>query len=118
MSVQKSQRKVKAGDIILLAVVLCSAAVLFLSLLFFTSHGAQVVVSIDGEEICRYALDQDTQVTLTEGHILVIKEGEASVSHAPCRDQICVNHISISRSGETIVCLPYRLVITVEEGGA
>ncbi|MBE6557850.1 MAG: NusG domain II-containing protein [Ruminococcaceae bacterium] len=118
MSVQKAQRKVKAGDIILLAVVLCSAAVLFLFLLLFTSHGAEVVVSMDGAEIGRYALDQDTQVTLPEGHILVIRDGEASVSYAPCRDQICVNHISISRSGETIVCLPYRLVITVEEGSA
>jgi hypothetical protein len=32
---------------------------------------------------------------------------------ADCRDQICVHHIPISGSGESIICLPHKLVVTV-----
>ncbi len=118
MSALNNHRKLKKGDLILLAVVLCASAVLFLCIWLFSPKGGMAVITLDGTEIGRYPLDQNVEVTLSEGHVLVISDGEASVTYAPCRDQICVHHIPISRSGEAIVCLPYRLVITVEEGSA
>ncbi len=116
MTALNNTRKLKKGDIILLAVVLCASAVLFLCIWLFSPKGSVAVVTLDGTEIGRYDLTENTEVTLPEGHILVISDGEVSVTYAPCRDRICVRHIPITRSGETIVCLPYRLVITVEEG--
>ena len=118
MTARNNHRKLKKGDIILLAVVLCASAVLFLCIWLFSPKGGMAVVTLNGNEIGRYELAEDIEVTLPEGHILVISDGEASVTYAPCRDQICVRHMPIARSGETIVCLPYRLVITVEEGSS
>ena len=33
-----------------------------------------------------------------------------------CRNQVCVNHAPISRSGESIICLPHKLVVRIQSG--
>ena len=45
--------------------------------------------------------------------ILVIRKGEAYVESAECPNQICVHHSPISHKGETIVCLPNRIVVEI-----
>jgi hypothetical protein len=47
-------------------------------------------------------------------NVLVIKDGEAYVQSASCPDGICAAHKPISRQGESIVCLPHRVVVTVQ----
>lgn len=32
---------------------------------------------------------------------------------ADCKDQICADHKAIEKSGETIVCLPHKVVIEI-----
>ena len=36
------------------------------------------------------------------------------MKEADCPDQICRKHKAIDKSGETIVCLPHKVVIEVE----
>ena len=48
-----------------------------------------------------------------EYNILVIKNGQVSVSEASCPDQICVHHKKIEHEGESIVCLPHKFVVTI-----
>ena len=45
--------------------------------------------------------------------ILIISGGKADMESADCPNQICVHHSAISHTGETIVCLPNRVVIEV-----
>ncbi|MBO5042190.1 MAG: NusG domain II-containing protein [Clostridia bacterium] len=113
MTAPNTDRKLKKNDIILLAVVLGVAAVLFVSIWLLAPKGEVAVVTVDGEEFGAYDLLKDQEILLPEGHKLVIENGEARMVYAPCRDQICVHHIPVSRKGETIVCLPYRVVVTV-----
>ena len=42
--------------------------------------------------------------------------GSIAIISANCPDQICVHHSRISRNKETIVCLPDKVVITIENG--
>ncbi len=46
-------------------------------------------------------------------NVLLIKDGQASMTEADCPDLICVHHKPVSREGETIVCLPHKLVVEV-----
>lgn len=46
-------------------------------------------------------------------NLLSIREGTVTMQAADCRDQICVHHIPISGSNESIICLPHKLVIAV-----
>ena len=80
--------------------------------------GAQVVVSYGSNEFARYSLSQDVDVILenpaTKGtNHLIIKDGKASVVDASCPDHICVNMPSISKAGDSIICLPNELIVEV-----
>jgi hypothetical protein len=48
---------------------------------------------------------------------VVIKNGRAYVSKADCKNQICVHSHPISENGETIACLPHRLILTITTKG-
>lgn len=47
-------------------------------------------------------------------NVLVVRDGYADMTEASCPDKICVNHRKISRNGQTIVCLPNRLIVKIE----
>ena len=78
--------------------------------------GQTAVVVWDGVERMRldlsqpgtYHLDTDYPVTL------MVEEGAVRVSRAECPGQDCLHMGAVSRQGERIVCLPNRLVISVE----
>ena len=104
-------------DILLAAGILLLAGLLFLA--FRPGEaGAWAVVTVDGEEIARYALDQELTVTIGEDgfNTLQISHGTAAVVEASCGDHTCVRMGEISREGERIVCLPHHLIVYVEGG--
>lgn len=112
------KRKIR-NDIILVAVVLVIAAA---GLLFFGLNkeaGTFAAVNIDGEQTAIYPLSVDTEVTVTTGennehiNVLVIKDGKAYVSEANCPDGICAETRAAQYVGETIVCLPHKVVIEI-----
>lgn len=108
------------NDIILVAALLALAFAAWGVISFTQKNGEYAVVEIDGTETARYPLDTDIRVDIeTEGgHVntLVIEGGKASVVSADCPDKLCVKQRSVSRTGETIICLPHRLVIRIEGG--
>lgn len=109
--------KKRTYDLLLAAGILLLAGILYLFLRPGGS-GAWAVVTVDGEEIARYDLSQNRTVTLggEERNILQISGGAAAVIEANCGDHTCVRTGEISREGESIVCLPHRLMIRIEGG--
>lgn len=45
---------------------------------------------------------------------LVIDDGAAYMESADCPNQICVHHNPVSHKGETIVCLPNRIIVEID----
>lgn len=107
----------KKADLILIAVTVAIAGVLlFLLYGVNNSSGAYVQIEINGIVTETLPLDTDTVFEIiTDGgeNLLVIESGNAKVTEANCPDGICKNHAKIHRNGESIICLPHRVVITV-----
>ncbi len=104
-------------DILLAIGLLLAAGIAALFLYLFRTDGGRAVVVIDGVETASYALSEDVTVTLScpEGsNTLVIQDGKADIIAADCPDALCVDQRSICYDGETIVCLPHKLVIKIE----
>ena len=111
-------QQLRPGDFIIGAFFLLTTVGLLLFLLFgrSTVPGTRVRIPSDGQEIGCYTLDEERKLTITLGqyeNTVCITAGTVSVVAANCPDQYCVHHKPICRSGETIVCLPARLVLTV-----
>lgn len=119
-------RKVR-NDIILAAVIIIIAVAGLLFISSTKTEGDFVVVKIDGVETSRYPLSENNEVEINTGktgediNVLVIEDGKAFVSEADCPDGICKEYRPVSFVGETIVCLPHRVVIEIvaedENGG-
>ncbi len=110
----------KKGDLILLLGVVAIALVWILIWNMNRNSGAYAVVTVDGKEIGVYSLMEDitTDIIGYNGgyNRLEIKDGKADVIEASCPDKLCVQQAKISRDGETIVCLPNRIVIKIIGG--
>lgn len=73
------------------------------------------VVSVDGEEIERLPLSDAERTYTSRGYTLhaVFSSDGVRVTEADCPTQDCVRTGEIRRAGESIVCLPARIVITL-----
>ncbi len=84
-----------------------------------TKNGV-AVVTIDDVEYGRYPLTEDMteRIALPDGayNLLVIQDGKADVTEASCPDGNCVRHRAVSKKGQSIVCLPNKLVVEIENG--
>ncbi|RGG79932.1 NusG domain II-containing protein [Clostridium sp. AF17-2] len=108
---------IKKRDIILAFVMILLGIVCCGVIRLGQKKGSQVIIYEDQKEIGRYDLNTDTtkEIQTAKGmNILEIKNGMAYVTEADCPDQVCIRMGKISKTGETIVCLPHKLVIQVE----
>lgn len=116
---------VKKNDVFLLAgIALLSGVIFAVMALTGISRGSGgkllAEVTIDGRLYGEFPMYEDTVVDIDEplGHnTLVISDGQACISEADCPDQYCVRHRAVSKTGETIICLPHKLVVEIKAYG-
>ncbi len=79
--------------------------------------GNTVTVSVDGEVRWQGSLREDMTKTFSgaDGYTcdIVVEKGRVWVERASCPDKSCVRQGAADRSGQTIVCLPARIVVEV-----
>lgn len=113
-------RRIK-NDVVFIAALLLVACLLGAGYLLLRGEGDTVEVTVDGKVWGVYPLDEDRRVEISVGenrNLLIIRGGKAYVAEASCPDGICAAHRPISKEGESIVCLPNRVVVTVKAGEA
>lgn len=98
-----------------------AGGILIVCIFFFAFHflqpergEGQVVISVAGEEYAVYSLSDDRTVPVGDTNRLIIENGTVKMEWADCPDQICVSHRKISRDGESIICLPNQVVVTIQ----
>ncbi len=109
----------KKQDFIVIGIIVLIAAVIFGALHFF-GHGGKKVRIEEGDTHTVYILDlnENTEQRFETEYgynVVVIEDGYVYVKEADCRDKICVHHKKINKSGESIICLPHKLVVSIEE---
>ena len=80
-----------------------------------TSNKIYVEVSINGEITNKYSIDENIEIMLKTGNVLVIKDGNVCISNADCPDGLCVKQGTISKVNESIICLPNKLGVRIVE---
>ena len=113
--------KVKKNDLILVGALLVGLLELVAVLMATKSSGAYAVVSVDGVEVAAFSLDQDITYEIEGydgGHnTLVIKDGKAHLEDSSCPDHLCEHMGKIDKVGQSIICLPNRVVVEIRGAG-
>lgn len=109
-------KKYKA-DIVLIAILVVVAFISYIVIYNFISKQGNVVeVYSDSKLIKKVPLDTDTEFEVKiDNHINVVRveKGFVSMLDADCPDKLCEKQGKIHNNGETIICLPNKIVIKV-----
>ena len=108
-------------DLILVLSLIFIAVISLVLILALRTEGSSVRVEIDGAVYATYSLSDDGEYSLGDGNTLTIEGGMARMSWADCPDKTCVNTSPIRYNGESIICLPHKITVTVisvaDDGG-
>ena len=107
-------RKTMVRDICLIIAI----ALVGLCLLLFSGSkavpGSVVGVEVDGKKVADYSLSSDGVYVLNGGtNTLEIRDGKARIVDADCPNMHCVRQGWIGSEGQSIVCLPNRLIVSI-----
>ncbi len=114
-------KNIRKNDLILIGVLLAGFVVIFGALLLVNGRGSYVVVSVDSVEVASFPLNEDVSYEIQgyEGgrNTLVIKDGKAWVEDSSCPDHLCEHMGKIDKVGQSVICLPNRVVVEIREDG-
>lgn len=110
--------KLKKADTVLIAILVLIS---FLPVIFFSAAPvSHAILKIDGTQQKEFdlAIDQSYRYQAPDGdtNLIEVKNEQIRIKSASCPDQRCVQQGWISEHGETIVCLPHKLVIEIVGG--
>ncbi len=115
----KADKKKFRNDIILI-IFLCVVAGLACFFMYFnddSNETMQLQIVIDGEIIDTYNFSSDKsfnkEIILDIGNTVVIKNGQIYIKEANCPDELCIKQGKISNAGESIICLPHKLIVRI-----
>ncbi len=107
------------NDFILGAALLLAALCLFFIFRNTRHNGGIVQVKQDGKIVGEYPLSEDAEYEFKVyygSNTLMIKDGYAYMAESDCKDHVCEKTGKISKTGESIICLPHELFITIIDG--
>ena len=107
-------------DFIVLLVILAVISLAGIFVVLNRENGETVVIFLQGDVYQEIPLTENREIEIQkEGvtvNVLNIRDGKAGMTDADCPDKLCVHQKPISKSGETIVCLPNKIVVEVKGG--
>ena len=106
-------------DLILCVVLLVAGIICWLVMRLVLPTGNTADVYIDDKlvQTIDMTVDDTYEFNTDRGsNTVVVEFGKIRVSDADCPDKVCVNMGWKSRRGETITCLPHKLVIEIQGG--
>ena len=108
----------KKTDIILIVLVIAFSVLLSLLLRKDFTGELRVNILVDGELVRSEVMTGNGSQIVIENqfgcNIIEIESDAVSVIWSDCASQVCVHTAKISKAGEIIVCLPHRLMISIE----
>ncbi len=109
----------RIGDLVLILVLLLIGLLSFFLIRALAPRGEVLEVRVDGVTVATYSLSEEGEYPILGGkNVLVIEDGAAYMKSADCPDKLCVGMGKIRRAGESVTCLPNRVVLVIVEAHA
>ncbi len=104
--------------ILILALILFAISFNFIITSTFTKEEVNnITIKIDKKVYATYNLNINETYIIENGvnfNTIEVKDGYVNMIDANCNDKLCVYQRKINSNFETIVCLPHKLIIEVD----
>ncbi len=109
-------RKIKLWEILTVSAILISAIFSVVFIKYLQSMGKFAVITVNSEIVKEIDLQAAENKTFQIENITIeIKDSKIRVLSSDCPDKICMHKGFISHTGESIICMPNKLIIEIKE---
>ena len=112
------QSKPSIRELIIIAAIILSAVTVFIISTALKSDGKTAVISVAGRvsaEINLNAEDKTFSLDSIENITFERKDNRIRIISSDCPDKICKKTGFISDCGETIVCMPNKIIVEIKD---
>jgi hypothetical protein len=113
---------VKKNDFILVGIILIVAVAALLFINQTKKSGDMAIIEVGGKVYKELPLNVNTTIEIKGANggtnVLKIEDGHADMIDADCPDKLCVKQKNIQNNGETLVCLPHKVIVKIESSKA
>lgn len=113
------RRTVSIRELIIIAVILLLGVTAFILLFSLKNDGTTAIISVDGKSVAEIELtvsqNKTFSVSEAENITFEVNNGRIRVVDSDCPDKICCNTGFISKSGESIICMPNKMIVEIKE---
>lgn len=116
-------RIIKKMDIVIIAVLILLSFTPHLIFFKTSQKGSKnnyAIIKVDGKihkkiDLSKVKKSEKVNLNLPNGkNTLLIKNNSIQMYSANCNDALCVKQGNISKVGQTIICLPHKLIIEIK----
>lgn len=108
----KKSKILRSSDILLIVIIIVMIVLSF-ALAFQKDEGNTVEVYLEGELLYRIPLNADRIIELDEIGYIIIENSTVRVQDINCPDKLCEHQGTVSKAGQSIICLPNKLIVLV-----
>ncbi len=105
------------NDRILIFGLVAIASFFFIRPFFVSSEASTALIKVGDRPVQRVSLriDKIINVEAEKGRVAIeVKDGRVRAVESSCLQKICVNTGWINRPGQNIICLPNKVLVTIE----
>lgn len=103
----------KKDFLLILLILVIAGAVWSVNSLYNTGMGGKLCISVDNQEYGLFSLSENQVIAIGDTNECQIKDGKVTMIYADCPDHVCVNSSAISKNGQTIICMPNKVVLEI-----
>ena len=113
-------KKMDIVIIVLLLIISFTPHLIFFKTSQKSSKNNYAIIQVDGKihkkiDLSNVKKSEKVNLNLPNGkNTLLIKNNSIQMDSANCNDALCVKQGNISKVGQTIICLPHKLIIEIK----
>lgn len=116
--VQYSNIGITRGDLYLILIILITGLILFLMIQISSKSGQCLYVYYAQKLVTTVQLNKNENLNI-QGDLgisqIVIRDGQVWMEKSPCPQKICIHMGKITHHGQSIVCIPNRIVLLIKK---
>ncbi len=114
----KSNKIVTKADLILIVLLMILGIVPLFFIFTNDNVGNKINIDVNKTRYGTYSLKKNQTIRIKQpnGHVNIveIKNGKARMKYSTCTNQNCVHQGDIESENQNIVCLPNKVIVTVD----